>query len=322
MSDIKYFICPMSKNVVDAVLELNSDKIGLLPTRRQIDYDGGYVNGWDTEGFYEYVRSNYNNSDIVLERDHSGPNQGTEPDDGKTSHKVDSTYFDIIHIDPWKVYSEKYRGTNETIRTIQYLYKMNPLLKFEVGTEQDITAFSNGELHSFLGYLRNNLATNEWDAIEYVVIQSGVSLDLINKRNKGVFDSDRFQRMINTTNRFGKKAKEHNGDYLSEEDYRYRFSHGLSTINIGPEFAQFETSIYLDNMTENEIDNFYSVCLLSNRWKRWVANDVLELTKIQLIEVCGHYNYLEYDYRYGLPKIDNIIKQKITEKLKTLLTYV
>ena len=75
-------------------------------------------------------------------------------------------------------------------------------------------------------------------------------------------------------------------------------------------------------MTENEIDNFYSVCLLSNRWKRWVANDVLELTKIQLIEVCGHYNYLEYDYRYGLPKIDNIIKQKITEKLKTLLTYV
>ena len=319
MSNTKYFICPMSKNVVDSVIELNSDKIGLLPTRRQIDFDGGYVNGWNTEGFYNYVRSK---SNIVLERDHSGPNQGTEPDDGSLSHIVDSSYFDIIHIDPWKSYNEKYKGTIETIHSIKSLYQMNPSLRFEVGTEEDIISFSNDGLHSFLGYLRLNLTKAEWDAIEYVVIQSGVSLDLVNRRNKGVFDSSKFQQMINTVNRYDKKAKEHNGDYLSEEEYRNRFANGLSAINIGPEFAQFETSIYLENMNEAEIDNFYSICLLSNRWKRWVVNDVLELGKRQLIQVCGHYSYLEYDYRYGLPKINHIIKEKITEKLNTLLTYV
>ena len=45
----KYYICPMSKNIVDAVLELNDSRFGLLPTRRQIDFNNGYVNGWNTK---------------------------------------------------------------------------------------------------------------------------------------------------------------------------------------------------------------------------------------------------------------------------------
>ncbi len=76
----KYYICPMSKNIVDSVLELNDPIFGLLPTRRQIDYDGGYVNSWDTKSFYKYVRDI--NPNIVLERDHAGPMQGVQQDIG------------------------------------------------------------------------------------------------------------------------------------------------------------------------------------------------------------------------------------------------
>ena len=43
MKNPKYFICPMSKNIVDSIIELNSELFGLIPTRRQIDFDGGYV---------------------------------------------------------------------------------------------------------------------------------------------------------------------------------------------------------------------------------------------------------------------------------------
>ena len=50
----------MSKQIVDSVLELQSDRFGLLPTRRQIDFDGGYVNGWDTATFHKYVKSKSN----------------------------------------------------------------------------------------------------------------------------------------------------------------------------------------------------------------------------------------------------------------------
>ena len=37
----------MSKNVVDLVIEFNGD-FGFIPSRRQVDYQGGYVNNWTT----------------------------------------------------------------------------------------------------------------------------------------------------------------------------------------------------------------------------------------------------------------------------------
>ena len=55
---IKYFIGPMSKNVVDAVVEYcidNQAQFGFIPSRRQIAFDGGYVNNWSTEVFSKYV---------------------------------------------------------------------------------------------------------------------------------------------------------------------------------------------------------------------------------------------------------------------------
>jgi hypothetical protein len=48
----KYYIGPMSKNVVDCVIKQSKHSIGLIPSRRQIDYSGGYVNEWNTEKFF------------------------------------------------------------------------------------------------------------------------------------------------------------------------------------------------------------------------------------------------------------------------------
>ena len=58
--DIKFFIGPMSTNVVDAVIEVNNDnnlKIGFIPSRRQVECNGGYVNNWATKSFSKYVKS-------------------------------------------------------------------------------------------------------------------------------------------------------------------------------------------------------------------------------------------------------------------------
>ena len=52
--DTKFYIGPMSKNVVDAVLEFTEEtgnKIGFIPSRRQVEYNGGYVNKWTTDSF-------------------------------------------------------------------------------------------------------------------------------------------------------------------------------------------------------------------------------------------------------------------------------
>ena len=54
---------PMSKNIVDASIELSDKKnipIVLIASRRQVDskdFGGGYVNGWSSREFFDYVKS-------------------------------------------------------------------------------------------------------------------------------------------------------------------------------------------------------------------------------------------------------------------------
>src|SRR4051812_49306017 len=70
---------PMSRNCVDAAIELASDHdipILLIASRRQIDSDefgGGYVNNWTTAQFAEYVIDRDKKGKVLLARDHGGP---------------------------------------------------------------------------------------------------------------------------------------------------------------------------------------------------------------------------------------------------------
>jgi len=312
MKTPKYFICPMSKQIVDSVLELQSDRFGLLPTRRQIDFDGGYVNGWDTTEFHKYIRSK---SDIILERDHSGPNQGKIEDDGFLSYINDAKYFDIIHIDPWKiVIDDKSIGIAQTFDTMNYLYHINPNLKYEILTEEAIIRIEDFELNSILTFLNDNLKEEIFSNIEFVVIQSGVGLDLVNMKNSGKFNLQRLKSMVEICKRFDKKTKEHNGDYLTNEELEIRFNSGVDSLNIGPEIAQIQTLTYLEHMSETQIDEFYQICFDSKKWEKWVKSDFDINDKRKLIQVCGHYCYDLYE----LPNIDSVIKENIQNKLNSL----
>ena len=308
----KYYICPMSKNIVDAVLELNDSRFGLLPTRRQIDFNNGYVNGWNTKSFYEYVKST--NPNIILERDHSGPLQGSVEDFGYETYTHDVNYFDIIHIDVWKYTTNDLMGIKETVDALKYMHYLNPNIKFEILTEEAIKPFSEKEWITITQYLLKNLTKTEFDSIVYIVIQSGVGLDLINRKNTGIFDLEKLKKQSLLVKSFGKKTKEHNGDYLSIDEIRIRFENGLDSLNIGPEIAQIETLTYLEHMKEKEINEFYKICLDSKKWERWVPDNFDFNDKKKLIQICGHYCFSMYD----LPKIDNIVKENIKNKLNHL----
>ena len=70
----KFYIGPMSKNVVDSIIEFTEEtgnEIGLIPSRRQVEYNGGYVNNWTTKEFSKYV-----DGKVLIARDHGGPGQG------------------------------------------------------------------------------------------------------------------------------------------------------------------------------------------------------------------------------------------------------
>jgi len=311
---IKYFIGPMSKNVVDSIIEFDGN-FGFIPSRRQVDHNGGYVNNWTTGEFATYVSGR-----VPIERDHGGIGQGHKHDDGIESYMHDCRYFDKIHIDPWKEYQDFDKGLQETIDCINFIYLVmgKKEVKFEVGTEESIRRFEVDELENLLRHLKAKLEPEIFENIEYVVVQSGVGLDLGKQNNSGIFDPDRLEKMINICKKFDKKSKEHNGDYLSNDEYKVRFDMGLDSINIAPEFGQLETLCYLEEMGE-DIDEYYNICYESKRWEKWVDETFIpEDNKRELIEICGHYVFSDERFLNMKPHIDDKIKTVIKNKLRRL----
>jgi hypothetical protein len=305
----------MSKNIVDAIIEFGGD-FGFIPSRRQVDYNGGYVNNWTTGEFATYVDGR-----VPIERDHGGIGQGYKYDGGLESFTHDSKYFDIIHIDPWKEYKDFHKGFLETVDYINFIHLVvgNTKVKFEVGTEESIRRFEVHELEKLLRMLEWTLKPEIFENVEYAVVQSGVGLDLGKQNNTGTFDSDRLGKMIDICKKFGKKSKEHNGDYLSNEEYKVRFDMGLDSINIAPEFGQLETLCYLDEMGD-DIEDYYQICYDSKRWEKWVDDDfVPEDNKKELIKICGHYVFGQQNFIDIKPSIDNKIKSVVRNKLEDLV---
>lgn len=311
---IRIFIGPMSKNVVDAIIEYNnefkSSKIGFIPSRRQIDFLNGYVNSWTTSTFSKYVKDL--NDSIIIERDHGGPNQGFVNDDGKESYEFDANFFDIIHIDPWKEYPEYIEGLEQTISAINYCYSKNKDCHYEVGTEQAIRYFTDEELERLLSDLRKKLKPEVFSKIIYAVVQSGTGLNLADQINTGKFDLDRLKSMLRICNDNHIMSKEHNGDYLNIQELSLRFNCGLNAINIAPEYGQIETSFYIDlikKMPDNIIHEFYSICFNSKRWEKWVKSDFDPYIKTKkVIMICGHYIFSTQDFLMLKNKISNYLK--------------
>ena len=322
----KYFIGPMSKNVVDTIVEFcneTNNSIGLIPSRRQVEWDGGYVNNWTTKEFTEYVKSKTDK--ILVVRDHSGPGQGQSDDDGYQSLSEDCKHLDLIYIDPWKKYPAFNLGLKETIRMIEYCYDLNPNIQYEVGTEEAIRRFEPYELDNLVHELKSRLNPEIYNQIKYLVIQSGTSLKGTNQT--GNYDSNRLKEMIDICKYHNLISKEHNGDYISVSIMKEKFNLGLDSINIAPEFGLIETLTYLREIEESwdfkMVDDFWRICFESKKWEKWVNKDFNpHIQKRDLIKICGHYvlSYPEFikNIKNKFPNIDQKIKTNIKNKLKEL----
>jgi hypothetical protein len=322
MNNIKYFIGPMSKNIVDAIVEFcdnTGNTIGLIPSRRQVEWDGGYVNNWTTEEFSNYVIT------LPLQRDHSGPGQGNNDDDGYESLAYDAKHLQLIHIDPWKKYPEYVDGLEQTIKMIKFAYSINPQLIFEIGTEEAIRPFEAKELDQLVLDLWNILPKEICSNIKYLVIQSGTSLKGTNQT--GHYNSQRLLDMITVAKKHNLISKEHNGDYIPVSIIKEKFDLGLDSINIAPEFGLIETQTYINEIGNSDLfDRYWQICYDSKKWVKWVNSEFDPHTnKKELIKICGHYvlSYPEFisDIKSQFPDIDKKIKINVTKKLNELYGY-
>jgi hypothetical protein len=177
----KFFIGPMSSQIVDCILNQDPKKFGLIPSRRQIDYNFGYVNKWNSESFSQYVR--HANPNFVICRDHGGAFQGNSHDDGLDSFAADSNFFDMIHIDPWNFTKNLDEAITLTCDYIRFCNSLNQNIVFEIATEESIFYFENDILQYFIDKVYNNLGSL-FDKITHIVIQSGTKLKENNQIGK------------------------------------------------------------------------------------------------------------------------------------------
>lgn len=318
----KYYIGPMSQNVIDCVIEHGlKHPIGFIPSRRQIDFSGGYVNNWNTEIFSNYVKEK--NPSVLLCRDHGGAEQGQESDDGYKSFEKDSQCFDLIHIDPFRVSANVLQAAEKTAEYIKFCHSKNTSVFYEVGTEEAIFKYQPNELDSFLNSLKNNLSKEQFNQIKYAVVQSGTGLDLSTRTNTGEYSSKRLSKFIKVVKKYDLLSKEHNGDYLIDSfDVKIRYALGLDAINIAPEFGQIESEYYLDVCKGTElIEDLYQICYNSGKWKKWVK-DVSKVSKKQIIMICCHYVLSNQDFisriKSNFPDSDRVIRKRITSQLNLL----
>jgi hypothetical protein len=313
----------MSKNVVDCVIKHGQKhSIGLIPSRRQVDFSGGYVNGWNTEIFSSYIKKK--NSSILLCRDHGGAEQGQVSDDGNKSFETDAQYLDLIHIDPFRVSETIYQAAEKTADIIEKIFEVNPNIMYEVGTEEAIFKYQPEDLNWMLGYLKIRLRIEYFNQIKYAVVQSGTRLDLATRTNIGNYNNNRLQNFIKIVKNFDLMSKEHNGDYLTDSfDVEVRFASGLDAINIAPEYGQTESEFYLEMCSKDNalFEQLYKICYNSGKWKKWIS-DVSRVSKSQIIMTCCHYILSDKSFidniKSHFPNADKLIQKRIASKLKLL----
>jgi len=234
-------------------------------------------------------------------------------DDGVESIIEDCKYFDIIHIDPWLAIPDVQGAAQETIKMLRLCHQQNPKLYYEVGTEERIRYMTIEHIDNFMNILKQDLESEIYERIVFLVIQCGTKL--YENTNVGEYDEERLSKMLEVCQKYDKIPKEHNGDYVSLDILQTKIAKGVNTINIAPEFGQIETKVILEELPSRYFEEFYQICYLSGKWKKWVSEgfDPAQ-NKEKLIEICGHYVFA-YPEFISLIKQSGISKSKITDKL-------
>ena len=286
----KLWISTMSQRVIDSVIKVNNElsqsSIGLLPTRRQVDFRGGYIaGGMTTEELVKHVRKNSKHT--LIERDHSGEKQGREKEgqnDWLLSINEDiKLKLDIVHYDPFKAH-----GLLGFEKTLKMLDSDLSRTRFEIGTEQSIFPYSTQELEvELLDKLK------ESSQVHYVAVQGGTSLKA--RKNTGQQNNRKLKSFIELVKEYGFKSKEHNGDYLTDEQISSKFKLGLDALNIAPELGTRETEILVKHFTKKQMTILKELCLNSTKIKRWFGDGRVTVGIDELVSVLGHYYWQTFD---------------------------
>lgn len=318
---------PMSVACVDAVIEAANERkvpLMLIASRRQIEcaeQGGGYVNGWTTETFAEYVRARDPGDYVLLCRDHGGPWQNYPEVEhrmsgrlamasAKRSLEVDiAEGFDLIHLDP----SVPPPGEADAGGVLDMLFDLydftidaarrhgRPIV-IEVGSEEQSGGLNSpDELDAFLAKLADFCGRRSHPMPIFVVAQTGTLVR--ETRNIGRLGSildetgraeatKHIAELTQVAARHGVWIKEHNGDYLGDDLIRLRPTMRIGGTNVAPQFGVAETRFLLDICASHGLDSladdFLALALSSRKWEKWLLPGSRASDRDKAI-LAGHY---------------------------------
>jgi len=343
---------PMSKNCVDAVLEITNQlniPIFLIASRRQIEcksLGGGYCNNWDTKSFSKYVFKKDKKKLTILSRDHGGPFQGnveiekkndykTTLNQAKQSFKFDiDNNFKIIHIDT-SYGLDKIIPKTKSLEMLFELYafvcnyakKQKKKILIEIGTEEQTgSANSFSELEDFLNTVFNFCNKNNFQKPTFVVIQSGTKV--METRNVGIFESPvrikgeipveiQLFKVLEICKKFNIFMKEHNADYLTNDSLKWHPKIGIHAANVAPEYGVAETKAFINLLKQKNqkkiLDQFLELSYKSKKWKKWIIDLSSHKNDYEKSIIAGHYVFSTAEFEDIKYKLSQNIKMSIRE---------
>jgi len=326
---------PMSPEVINSLNSFSKKfkkKIMLICSRNQVESDKlgrGYVNNFSTTEFANFVK-NKNNKLLIMSRDHCGPfkRDGFKKNKKSLIKEVDNCKisllddikndFKILHIDTSECGNEKYTIAHELISFCnENAKKLNKKIYFEFGCED------HGVLTNFKKFKKDAEFFSNYQNKQFIVCQTG---SLIKSTFQvGQFDISSVKTMKKIALDNGLLLKEHNCDYLSNEQIELRKDHGIDAINIAPELGVIQTNLTFNVSKklklEKELNLFQKLVLRKGKWKKWNYNNENNLIKFYS---AGHYHFSSKLYENLLNKINSELNfQKLLNKSieKNLIKY-
>ena len=308
---------PMSKEIIDIIGEYTISKqspLMIIASRNQVDESSGYV--MTTSELSNQVKK-YDRNLLWLCRDHCGPyfldvekhlseREATEATK-KTIAKDIENNFDLIHIDT----SRCENGYKIAEELINFCLNLNPNIKFEFGTEENVGVAAGIEKY------KNDVEfASQFPNMIFVVAQTG-SL-VMEDRQVGTFNVEAVKRLVSYANTSKVLLKEHNADYLTKEQILLRKDAGVHALNIAPQLGVIQTKILRRLSVENglkiEWEEFSKYVISSNKWKKWLINGNDEIK----VDIAGNYLYNSTTHKNLRDKLEDKYKNVLQSELFAL----
>lgn len=254
----KLCVGAVSRRVIEEAARLNVAQI--VASRRQVDIGGGYT-GLDQRQLVELVRSFGGTTKVV--RDHGGPNQGAEEDDGVASLTEDlAADFDGLHLDVCQL---PLNEQEEALGELAALFA--PYVDYEVGGEHT---------HLQQNWRLFQAAVRRTDVVPHtVVINAGAHIHedrQCGSLNAFTISDESVPYVLGYP---GVKTKLHNMDWVGRR-HTYIKSR-VDFYNIAPEFAEVEIDALLHILPFSVGDWLLQYAHDSRAWERWFTSNVDEV---------------------------------------------